>query len=65
MAELTAAKNKRKGYLTAVTIKAGKLEQSMTADPLDLRRIHLARDRLRLAWKVYEESQPEVLTIIN
>ena len=65
MAELTAAKAKREGYLTAVTTKVGKLKRSMTSDPLDLGRIQLTRDQLGLAWEAYKESQQEVLAMIN
>ena len=65
MAELTAAKNKREGYLTAVTTRIRKLEQCMMAKQPNLRQIQSARDCLRHAWKAYEGSQLDVLLVID
>ena len=46
-----ATKNKRTGYDTALSSKIRKIEDISNKEPLDIRNLHLAKERVKSAWE--------------
>ena len=60
-----ATKNKRKGYDTALNSKIRKIEDISNKEPLDIRNLHLAKERLKSAWESLIASHQVFLALLT